>query len=146
MSDGFCADTRGIEGLPVRLVIALVVGVASLGVLMSMLSGISGLGVTELDVQPRPEVTSPVEQTVSLRVISPAGEGVSNATVVLRAGSAHIDGVTTARTNGTGSVAVLIAPTLGPNQAEGTVEIAIKPPAGSQYVDRRSNTDLLVVA
>ncbi|MEF8777657.1 MAG: carboxypeptidase regulatory-like domain-containing protein, partial [Natronomonas sp.] len=36
-------DTRGIEGLPVRLVIALVVGVASLSVMMNMISGISGL-------------------------------------------------------------------------------------------------------
>ena len=34
----FAADTRGIEGLPVRLVIALVVGVASLSVMMNMFS------------------------------------------------------------------------------------------------------------
>ena len=44
----FRDDERAIEGLPVRLVIALVVGVASLSVMMSMLSGISGLAVTEI--------------------------------------------------------------------------------------------------
>lgn len=146
MADGFLADTRGIEGLPIRLVIALVVGVASLGVLMNMLTGISGLAVTELDVQPTPEVTTPTDQTVSIRVLTPAGERVSNATVIVRPGSARLEGVITARTNATGTVGVQLEPELGPNQAEGTVEIGIKPPAGSDYVDRRANTDLLVVA
>ncbi|MDR9380145.1 MAG: carboxypeptidase regulatory-like domain-containing protein [Natronomonas sp.] len=41
----FNSDTRGIEGLPVRLVTALVVGVASLSVMMNMISGISGATV-----------------------------------------------------------------------------------------------------
>ena len=143
MFDTFRTDDRGIEGLPVRLVIALVVGVASLGVMMSMLSGISGLAVTELDVQPTPEVTTPGNQTVTLAVVGPEGGRVSNATVVARGGSARLDNVTTARTNASG-VAVL-SPELGPNQVEGTVELTVKPPAGSQYVDRRENTALLVL-
>ena len=62
----FRSDTRGIEGLPVRLVIALVVGVASLSVMMNMISGISGLAVAELDVQPEPEVVEPEQQTVEV--------------------------------------------------------------------------------
>ena len=37
MFDRFSRDERAIEGLPVRLVIALVVGVASLSVMMNTL-------------------------------------------------------------------------------------------------------------
>jgi hypothetical protein len=146
VSDTFRTDDRGIEGLPVRLVIALVVGVASLGVMMSMLSGISGLAVTELDVRPTPEVTTPGDQTVTLTVVDPEGDRVSNATVVARGGSARLDNVTTARTNASGAAVLSLSPELGPNQVEGTVELTVKPPAGSQYVDRRENTALLVLA
>lgn len=144
-SGSFHADERAIEGLPVRLVIALVVGVASLSVLMGMLSGISGLAVTELDVQPAPEVTTPGNQTVVVHVVDPEGGGVSNATVVARPGSARLDGVRTARTNASGVAVLSLSPALGPNQVEGTVEFGIKPPGGSQYVDRRENTALLVI-
>lgn len=145
MHDAFRGDERAIEGLPVRLVIALVVGVASLSVMMGMLSSISGLAVTEVDAEPAPEVTTPGNQTVAVRVVDPDGTGIANATVVVRPGSARLERVHTARTNRSGVAAVAIAPTLGPNQVEGTVELDVKPPAGSEYVDRRENTALLVV-
>ncbi|MFB6170896.1 MAG: carboxypeptidase regulatory-like domain-containing protein [Haloarculaceae archaeon] len=145
MFTNFRRDERGIEGLPVRLVIALVVGVASLSVMMQMLSGISGLAVTEVDAQPAPQVTAPGNQTVAVRVVDPEGASVSNATVVARAGSARLDGVETARTNASGVATLSLAPRLGPNQVEGTVELDVKPPAGSEYVDRRENTAILVV-
>lgn len=139
-------DERGIEGLPVRLVIALVVGVASLSLMMSMLSGISGLAVTELDVHPEPEVTTPGDRTVAVTVVDPEGRGVAGATVVARAGSARHDGVVTATTDEDGTAELALAPELGPNQRDGTVEFDVKPPAGSEYVDRRENTVLLIVA
>ena len=41
--------------------------------------------------------------------------------------------------------AMMVAPTLGPNQQEGTVVFDVKPPASSSYRDSRSNTNLLVV-
>ncbi|MEF8791917.1 MAG: carboxypeptidase regulatory-like domain-containing protein [Haloarculaceae archaeon] len=143
--DGFATDERGIEGLPVRLVIALVVGVAGLSVMLNMLSGLSGLAVSELDVRPTPEVTGPGQQDVTVRVVGPDGEGVANATVLAEGGSARLDGVTVARTNGSGMATLSLAPRLGPNQPDGTVTFDVKPPAGGQFVDRRENTGLLVV-
>lgn len=113
--------------------------------MMQMLSGISGLAVTEVDAQPTPEVTGAGNQTVTVRVVDPEGETVSNATVVARAGSARLDGLTTARTNASGVATLALSPRLGPDQVEGTVELDVKPPAGSEYVDRRENTVLLVV-
>jgi hypothetical protein len=144
-SEGLLADERAIEGLPVRLVIAMVVGVASLSVMMSMLSGISGLAVTELDTQPTPEVVGPGNETVEVRVVDPDGNGVSDATVVARGGSARLDGVETEKTNENGTAELQLSPDLGPNQRDGTVEFDVKPPAGSEYADKRENTALLVV-
>ena len=138
-------DERGIEGLPVRLVIALVVGVASLSIMMSMLSGISGLAVTELDVRPDPEVVTPGNQTVEVEVVDPDGRPVADATVIARAGSARLDGVETASTGDDGVAELELSPELAPNQRDGTIEFDVKPPAGSEYVDERENTALLVV-
>ena len=141
----FRGDERAIEGLPVRLVIALVVGVASLSVMMSMLSGISGLAVTELDVRPTPEVASPGNHTVEVTVVDPDGAGVADATVVARGGSARLDGVRTNTTDANGTATLELSPELGANQRDGTVEFGVKPPAGSEYADERENTALLVV-
>jgi hypothetical protein len=138
-------DTRAIEGLPIRLVIALVVGVASLSVMMNMISGIGGLAVTEVDAQPVPDVITPGDQSVEIRVVDTNGEPVAGATVVVRGATARLDGIETGTTGDDGTATVRIAPTLGQNQEEGTLEIAIKPPAGSEYADQRANTAILVI-
>lgn len=138
-------DERAIEGLPVRLVIAVVVGVASLGVMLSLIEGVGTVGVTELDVRADPAVMEPGEQRVSLTVIDPEGRPVAGATVVVTGDTAETDGVRTATTDADGTATVAIEPTLPPNRVEGELRIEIKPPAGSQYVDRRGNTRLLIV-
>ncbi|WP_280535362.1 Ig-like domain-containing protein [Halopenitus sp. POP-27] len=143
--DDLRRDERAIEGLPIRLVIALVVGVASLSVMMSMVSGIEGLAVIELDVQPEPEVTTPGEQEIAFTVVDPDGQPVADATVVVRGETARIDSVATARTDASGTATVTVDPRLGPNQADGTLVVDVKPPAGSEYTDDRENTNVLVV-
>jgi hypothetical protein len=144
--DALTADERAIEGLPIRLVIALVVGVASLGVMMNTLAGIQTLGVTELDVQPEPEVVGENATDVTVTVVSPGGDQIADATVVAKSGTARLDSVVTAKTDANGTATLSLAPTLGPNQEEGTVSLSVKPPAGSQYADDRENTNVLVVA
>jgi len=145
MFDAFRTDTRGIEGLPIRLVIALVIGVASLSVMMNMLTGIQGLSTTELDVRPEPEVIGPGEASLELTVVGADGSSVADATVLVSSGSADLDGVRTETTDEDGTATVSVAPTLRANQDEGTLVIEVKPPAGSGYVDRRGNTKVLVV-
>lgn len=137
-------DTRAIEGLPIRLVIALVIGVACLSVMMSTISGLGSLGTSEVDVRPEPEVVSPNVENVSVSVVDADGEPVSNATVIAKSGSAKLSGVKTAKTGTNGSAKLSLDPKLGPNQAEGTVKFDVKPPGGD-YADRRANTELLVV-
>jgi hypothetical protein len=141
----FRADDRAIEGLPIRLVIALVVGVASLGVMMNMLAGVQGLTVEELDVRPEPEVVTPGEQALDLTVVDTDGAPVADATVVVTGGTATTDGVATGPTGANGTATVTATPSLGPNQRKGTLTIQVKPPAGSQFADERANTEVLVV-
>ena len=114
--------------------------------MMNMISGISGLAVAELDVQPEPEVVTPGDHTVEVAVVDPDGQPVSDATVIARGGSARLDGVETATTDADGVAELELAPELGANQPDGTVEFDIKPPAGGEYADKRENTALLVVS
>jgi hypothetical protein len=144
MLDSFRADERAIEGLPIRLVIALVVGIASLSVMMNTISGLGSLGVTELDVQPEPEIVAPGNTSIDVTVVDPEGTPIANATVIAKSGTARLSDVRTATTDDSGVATLGIAPSLGPNQAEGTVTLDVKPPDGS-YADRRANTDVLVV-
>ena len=50
-SGTFTDDDRAIEGLPIRLVIALVVGVAALTIMMNMLAGLGDIGQTDVYVE-----------------------------------------------------------------------------------------------
>ena len=145
MLEAFRTDQRAIEGLPIRLVIALVIGVASLSVMMNMLTGIQGLSTTELDVRPEPEVIEPGERSIELTVVGADGSAVADATVLVKSGSAALDGVAQGTTGEDGTVSIAVDPTLRANQDEGTLIVTVKPPAGSGYVDRRGNTKVLVV-
>ena len=142
----FRRDDRAIEGLPVRLVVALVVGVASLSVMLNMLTGVEGLAVTELDVRPEPDVVAPGEQAIDLVVVDADGDPVPGATVIVKGGGASLaEGVVTAETDDRGVASVTVSPSLLAHQQDGTLVVSVKPPAGSQYVDRRGNTEILVV-
>ena len=138
-------DERAVEGLPIRLVVGVVVGVASLSVMLNMLSGVQGLATTELDARPTPDVVSPGERELTVTVVGTDGAPVSGATVVVKSGSAEVDGVVTATTGPDGNATLSVAPTLRPNQDEGTLRVSIKPPAGEGYRDRRGNAKVLVV-
>jgi len=72
-------DERAIEGLPIRLVIAVVVGIASLSVMMTTISGLGSLGVDEVDARPTPDVVEPGEIDLTVAVVDHEGEPVANA-------------------------------------------------------------------
>ena len=142
----FAADDRAIEGLPIRLVIALVVGVATMSVMLNMLSGAQGLVVSELDVKPSPDVIEPGEQELTLTVVDDDGDPVEGATAIVKDGSAEIDGVATARSGSNGVATVTVDAHTRANQETGTLVVELKPPSDGRFVDRRSNTEILVVS
>jgi hypothetical protein len=137
-------DERAIEGLPIRLVIALVVGVAALAVMMNVIAGFDGLGSTELDTKPEPEIIDPGQETVNVTVVDPNGEAIANATVVASGNTATLPSITTATTGPNGTATLTVDPELGPNQERGTLTLDVRPPEGD-YVDEQENTDILVV-
>lgn len=137
-------DERAIEGLPIRLVIALVVGVASLGVMMTVVDDIDALGTTELDTQPEPEIIGTGETSVTVSVVGPDGTAIADTTVVAESGTAQLGSVVTAKTGPDGTATLTLDPELGPNQQHGTVSLELRPP-GDEYTDRRENSGVLVV-
>jgi hypothetical protein len=144
MPTGLWHDERAIEGLPIRLVIALVVGVASLAVMMNVIAGLDAFGSTELDTQPEPEIIEPDQTTVNVTVTDPDGEGIVNATVVASGDTATLPSIVTAETGANGTATLELDPELGPNQERGTLTLDIRPPEGD-YVDEQENTNILVV-
>lgn len=137
-------DERAIEGLPIRLVIALVVGVACLGVMMSVVGGLGSLTTTELDTQPEPEIVEPGTTNVTVTVVDPDGEPIEDATVVATGETVNLTSVEQGTTGPDGETTLQIEARLRPNQDEGRVELDIRPPEG-EYVDDRENTGILVI-
>jgi hypothetical protein len=140
-------NERGIEGLPIRLVIALVVGIACLSVMMNVIGGFDGLGSTELDTDPQPEIVEAGETVgVEVTVLDPGGDPVQNATVVATGDSAQLNGIRTVDTDENGTATFEnVTPELQPNQDRGTIELSIRPPSDGDYTDDRENTGILVI-
>lgn len=137
-------DDRAIEGLPIRLVIALVVGVASLAVMMNVISGLETFGMTELDAQPEPEIVEPGHSTVEVTVVDSDGEPITDATVIAKSGTATLESIATGKTGPEGTATIDVEPELRPNQKEGTITLDIRPPSG-EYTDKQENTAILVI-
>lgn len=137
-------DDRAIEGLPIRLVIALVVGVACLAVMMNVIAGLDDFGTTELDTQPEPEIIEPGHNEVNVTVVDPDGTPITNATVVASGDTAQLESMAYADTDDEGVATLELEPELRDNQREGTISLDIRPPEGD-YVDNEENTDILVL-
>lgn len=141
----FHEDDRAIEGLPIRLVIALVVGVACLGIMMNMLSGIGTLSQTEVDVEIEPTtISADAETGVDITVIGDDGNEVEDATVIVSSGSASIPETVDKKTDGDGTVTVDLEPEIRQGQGTGTLDIDVHPPTSTDYVDEQANSEIIV--
>jgi hypothetical protein len=140
-------DERAIEGLPIRLVIALVVGVACLAVMMNVIGGLNAFGSTELDTDPQPEIIEEGNTTtVNVTVLDPGGDPIQNATVVATGDSAQLSDILTAETDENGTaVFENVTPELRPNQDRGTIALDIRPPSDGDYTDDRENTNIMII-
>jgi hypothetical protein len=143
-TEGLWTDERAIEGLPIRLVIALVIGVACLGVMLNVVGGFEALNTTELDTQPEPDIVRPGEHTANVTVVDTDGEPIEDATVIARGETAQLDSMARAETGEDGVARIEFEASLRPNQEEGRISLDIRPPHG-EYVDDRENTGILVI-
>jgi len=168
----FRDDERAIEGLPIRLVIALVVGVAALALMMNMLSGLGGMSKTEVDWAPQsgggsssgptkydavvrdsPSSGSGAGAEVKMVVRDENGHALSTGKVIVKAGSAQLrngpivrqigsDGKVTLDLDG-GSSGSGPDATLRPSQSTGDLIVEIQHP-DSKYQDKETNTKITV--
>ena len=103
----FRDDERAIEGLPIRLVIALVVGVAALALMMNMLSGLGGMSKTEVAWQVQDDASgdaadkiideapasgSSGNQEVAMTFRDEDGDPLESGQAIIKSGSAQLDG------------------------------------------------------
>lgn len=146
------ADDRAIEGLPIRLVIALIVGVVSLGIMLQILGGVDTFeSNTEVDVEFDDDVLDlgAGEDDVTVSVVDEDGNEVTGATVIATAGSARMDSAVVERAPEDNNEVTLDLSAAGvslpPDQDVGTIEFEVQPPSGTSWVDEEPNNELLVV-
>ncbi|MCL9812898.1 DUF7382 domain-containing protein [Natranaeroarchaeum aerophilus] len=147
----FLGDERAIEGLPIRLVIALVIGVASLGIMLQILGGVGTFETdTEVDVEFEDPSIEEGENDVTVNVVDEDGNEVTDAVVVAEAGSVRMDNALSAQT-GPDDNSVTFAfgrdanMELPPDQSTGEIEFIVQPPADSNWADEEPNNKLLVI-
>jgi hypothetical protein len=151
---GFTEDERGIEGLPIRLIIAVVVGVAALSIMMSMLGGIDDtFGQTEATAELDNAVVEEGD-TVELAAITEEGEAINDATIIIRSGTLNIDSPfneDTGENDNTIEVEIDpdsksgVDPDWRSNQDIGTLEIHVVPPSDGNFEDGQKNPEITVI-
>lgn len=151
LPSSFARDDRAIEGLPIRLVIALVVGVAALALMLNMLGTIGSVGDTEVTVDIPDSNDQMIEKEhdddVEIHVIDENGGTVEDATVIVTAGSAQLSEPVDATTIDDSNVAEIGfdgEPDLRADQDIGTLEIEVIPPSDSNYIDEQPNPEIRV--
>ena len=153
---GFIEDERGIEGLPIRLIIAVVVGVAALSIMMSMLGGIDDMfGQTEATVELDNAVVDE-GNNVELAAITEEGEAINDATIIIRSGTLNIESPyneDTGENDNTIEVDIgsksssgdSVDPDWRSNQDIGTLEIHVVPPSDGNFEDGQKNPEITVI-
>ena len=152
---GFTEDERGIEGLPIRLIIAVVVGVAALSIMMSMLGGIDDMfGQTEATVELDNAVVDE-GNAVKLSSITEEGEAINDATIIVRSGTLNIDSPYDEHTGendntidvkiGSRAEENGVNPDWRSNQDIGTLEIHVVPPSDGNFEDGQKNPEITVI-
>ncbi|RQG93122.1 hypothetical protein EA462_02655 [Natrarchaeobius halalkaliphilus] len=140
------SDDRAIEGLPIRLVIALVVGVAALSIMLNMLGGVGEFGETEVTIEWEDDHVleeSQLASTLSFSIVDDEGNDVDGSTVIVTAGSAQLDDPV--YVDGGGEITIPDHAGLRQDQNTGTLEVEIVPPNDSNYVDEQSNPEIVLV-
>jgi hypothetical protein len=155
--NAFTDDERAIEGLPIRLVIALVVGVAALSLMMNMLSTFDNFGDTEVTTEHDQNLVTPENSSyepVTISVVTEDGDPVEDANILVRSGSLTLeDGPIDLHTGENSNEATLAfgdgdgeaSLDFRADQDRGTLQVEVHPPTDSDYVDDDDNPEITVV-
>jgi len=145
----FLSDNRAIEGLPIRLVIALVVGVAALSTMMTILDGVGDIGQTEIEYN-YDDISHSMNDDIEMemRLVDENGNQVTESEVIITSGTAQMQGSQSFATNTDSNVVEVSIPSdevdLRGGQDTGTLEVDIIPPSNSDYADEEANAEIVV--
>lgn len=145
-------DNRAIEGLPIRLVIALIIGIVSLGIMLQILGGIDDFGAdTEVDVDFHEDDYIELDDndnSFTLQVLDEDGQTVPDATVIATGETARMDAVVE-ETDDDGELTFNFRDEgleLPPDADTGTIAFEVEPPTDSDWTDSEPNNELIVVS
>ena len=164
----FRDDERAIEGLPIRLVIALVVGVAALALMMNLLGTFQFGGETEVNWETQsgssssPNIHNNIvgasdgdPHQIKMKIVDENGNTLEGGQVLIKSGSAQLggQGPITKTIPDNGRITVNLGSgrsdnkkvDLRPDQDKGTLKVEIIPPSDSNYVDNQENEEIVVV-
>jgi uncharacterized protein YggU (UPF0235/DUF167 family) len=154
----FREDDRAIEGLPIRLVIALVVGVMALGIMTNILSGLGSIGETE--VKPNYDgdriVKTNGDSSLTIKAVDENGKAVNGATIIIRGGTAQLEQSITLQTGPDSNTVSFdlaselpsgtsMSDLLRSDQSKGTLKVEIIPPSDSDWTDDETNNEVVVI-
>lgn len=141
-------DTRAVEGMPVRLVVAITVGAAAFGLLVPMLDSVERTAESEIRAVPDSAVVvldSPdayEELTIAVRTAD--GNPVRDASIILSGRSLDLPAGPLVFETGQDDNEIQLTvgmgpgndvrPVFRPHQSRGTLSLAVKPPAGESTV------------
>ncbi len=161
-ADSLSDDNRAIEGLPVRLVIALVVGVAALGIMMTIMGDVGDIGTNDVTYDVADPDTDELTVYLSvpagsaehldnetITVVDDAGQIVPNAQVILTAGdNARLSEPLTFITDDDGQAQLSTSDnelSMPREHTTGTLDVEIIPPSGTDLEDSSTNPPITVV-
>ncbi|QLH75820.1 hypothetical protein HZS55_00225 [Halosimplex rubrum] len=134
-------DERAIEGLPIRLVIALVVGVASLAIMMQMIGGLGFNAQQEVTLEIRTgslvEAGSSSPSDIEVTVVTEDGDPVPNAQVLMTSGTLTLEDNPVPMNDGSSGAAT----TGEDGELEHEVPCAVSSCSSGTQVDFRSDQD-----
>lgn len=159
--DGLWNDHRAVVGLPIRLVIALVVGIAALGIVTPLLGDIPHQQTREAEltavIETQPLDPGPFGEypPVTIAVVTTDGKPVTGSIVVVSEGSVPLEDGPVVLSTGPDSNDVQLqldtppdvdAQTdFRPGQSRGTLELSLRAPASTSFVDEEQNPALVVI-
>jgi len=150
----FAGDERAIEGLPIRLVIALVVGVAALSLMMNVLGQFDDSFQDETVTVEFSDELVEVGESTNVSVVTSEGEPVEGAYVLVRSGSLTVSNgpIELDTTNGTAKLEIVsktgnhdkAVVDFRADQERGDVEFEVVPPSDADYSEQSSPSKLVV--
>ncbi len=136
---GFLHNNNGVLGLPMRMVVALIIGGAALGAITYFMTTHCWTP-EQINVNWRPNVVDEGSSTITVTVKDADGDPIKDATVTITG----LGGAGSTKTNNGGEAEITLTTNIPENKNEGYLDITAK--ASGCYKDYSQDNAIKVVA